>query len=317
MTAMHPEVLVPIAVFLAITLATWATLSAVAERPKSAEDRLKRLLDPQAARGEALKMQANRQEQIQAKVAAAANKLGRSLRPSSEVELGKIRLKLVNAGFRHEQATAVYYGFKLFGVVLATALAFPPLAIKFGMAETAYMGTAFMAGLGFYFPDVIINGRRKRRSESIFLGLPDALDLMVVCVEAGLGLDAALRRVTSELSRSSPVLCEEFAIANFQLQMGRPRKDVLRDLGIRTGVDDVRALAAVVIQAEKFGSSISAALRVQSDSMRTRRRQLAEERAAKTSVKIMFPLIFFIFPGIFVVLVGPAAMQIMEMFSGK
>jgi tight adherence protein C len=262
-------------------------------------------------------MQMNRQEQIQAKVAAAANKLGRSLRPSNEVELGKIRLKLVGVGFRHEQATAIFYGLKVFGLVMGTALSFPPLVMKFGMTQSAYFFAAFAAAVGFYLPDFIVGKRKKSRGESIFLGLPDALDLMVVCVEAGLGLDAALRRVTSELTRSSPVLCEEFAIANFQLQMGRARKDVLRDLGIRTGVDDVRALAAVVIQAEKFGSSISAALRVQSDSMRTRRRQLAEERAAKTSVKIMFPLIFFIFPGIFVVLVGPAALTISSMFTGK
>ena len=158
---------------------------------------------------------------------------------------------------------------------------------------------------------------KKSRGESIFLGLPDALDLMVVCVEAGLGLDAAMRRVTSELAQSCPVLCEEFAIANFQLQMGRPRKDVLRDLGIRTGVDDVRALAAVIIQAEKFGSSIASALRVQSDAMRLRRRQLAEERAAKTSVKIMLPLIFFIFPGVFVVLVGPAALSMIDHVRGQ
>ena len=161
-------------------------------------------------------------------------------------------------------------------------------------------------------PDFVVGRRKKSRGESIFLGLPDALDLMVVCVEAGLGLDAAMRRVTSELAQSCPVICEEFAIANFQLQMGRPRKDVLRDLGIRTGVDDVRALAAVIIQAEKFGSSIASALRVQSDAMRLRRRQLAEERAAETSVKIMLPLIFFIFPGVFVVLVGPAVLSIMN-----
>jgi tight adherence protein C len=308
--------LVPFAVFMVITLVTWVALSALAERPQTAEDRLKRLLDPTVARGDALKMQANRQ-QIQAKVAAAANKLGRSIRPSTEVELGKIRLTLVSAGFRHEQATAIYYGLKVFGLFLGTAVAFPPIVIKMGMNETAYVCTAVVAAVGFYLPDFIVNSRKKSRAESIFLGLPNALDLMVVCVEAGLGLDAALRRVTTELSRSSPVLCEEFAISNFQIQMGRPRRDVLRDLGIRTGVDDVRALAAVVIQAEKFGSSISAALRVQSDSMRTRRRQLAEERAAKTSVKIMFPLIFFIFPGIFVVLVGPAALKIMETFSGK
>ena len=138
----------------------------------------------------------------------------------------------------------------------------------------------------------------------------------MVCVEAGLGLDAAMRRVTTELAQSTPVLCEEFAIANFQLQMGRPRKDVLRDLGLRTGSMTCGALAAVIIQAEKFGSSIGSALRVQSDAMRLRRRQLAEERAAKTAVKIMIPLILFIFPGVFVVLVGPAAMEMSKMFGG-
>jgi tight adherence protein C len=157
---------------------------------------------------------------------------------------------------------------------------------------------------------------KKKRAESIFLGLPDALDLMVVCVEAGLGLDTAMRRVTGELANSCPILCEEFAIANFQVQMGRARKDVLRDLGTRTGVEDVRSLAAVVIQAEKFGSSIGSALRVQSDAMRLRRRQLAEERAAKTAVKIMIPLILFIFPGVFVVLVGPAGIQISKTMMG-
>ena len=180
-----------------------------------------------------------------------------------------------------------------------------------------HRSTACAAESAFYLPDFVVGKSKKTRGESIFLGLPDALDLMVVCVEAGLGLDAAMRRVTSELAQSCPVLCEEFAIANFQLQMGRARKDVLRDLGIRTGVDDVRALAAVIIQAEKFGSSIGSALRVQSDAMRLRRRQLAEERAAKTAVKIMIPLILFIFPGVFVVLVGPAAMRMSTHVRGQ
>jgi tight adherence protein C len=158
---------------------------------------------------------------------------------------------------------------------------------------------------------------KKKRVEAIFLGLPDALDLMVVCVEAGLGLDTAMRRVAAELVEACPVLCEELAIANFQVQMGRPRKDVLHDLGQRTGVDDVRSLAAVLIQAEKFGASIATALRVQSDSMRIRRRQLAEERAAKTAVLLMLPLVLFIFPGIFVVLVGPAGIKIATTLMAK
>ena len=178
------------------------------------------------------------------------------------------------------------------------------------MTQSGLFYSILAGSLGFYLPTLAIGSIMKKRAEAIFLGLPDALDLMVVCVEAGLGLDTAMRRVTSELATSCPVLCEEFAIANFQVQMGRARKDVLRDLGVRTGVDDVRALAAVIIQSEKFGSSIGAALRVQSDSMRMKRKQLAEERAAKTAVKIMIPMILFIFPGVFVVLVGPAGIQI-------
>ena len=142
--------------------------------------------------------------------------------------------------------------------------------------------------------------------------LPDALDLLVVCVESGLGLDAAMRKVCDEMGDHAKVIAEELSLANFQLQMGRPRREVLHDLGVRTGVDDVRALAAILIQADRFGSSIAQALRVQSDSMRTRRKQIAEEKAAKTAVQLLFPLILFIFPGIFVVLVGPAAINIME-----
>ena len=143
--------------------------------------------------------------------------------------------------------------------MIGLAATFPPAFLKSGLTQPTYIATACAAALGFYLPDIVVGNRKKRRGESIFLGLPDALDLMVVCVEAGLGLDAAMRRVTSELAHSCPVICEEFAIANFQIQMGRPRRDVLRDLGIRTGVDDVRALAAVIIQAEKFGSSIASA----------------------------------------------------------
>ncbi len=155
----------------------------------------------------------------------------------------------------------------------------------------------------------------KSRKQAIFLALPDALDLMVVCVEAGLGLDQAMRKVAEEMKKTYRVLAEEFAMSNFQLQMGRPRTEVLHELGVRTGVSDLRALAGVLIQADKFGSSVAQALRVQSDSMRTRRRQLAEEKAAKTAVKLIFPLVLFIFPGIFVVLVGPAAItMIRDMF---
>ena len=138
---------------------------------------------------------------------------------------------------------------------------------------------------------------------------------MVVCVEAGLGLDQAMRKVSDEMKKTYAVISEEFGLCNLQLQMGRSRNEVLHELGARTGVDDLKALAAILIQADKFGSSVAQALRVQSDSMRVRRRQMAEEKAAKTAVKLIFPLVLFIFPAIFVVLVGPAAITMVnEMF---
>src|SRR5438876_863406 len=185
------------------------------------------------------------------------------------------------------------------------------------VAISAIIPLLVFAGVGFYLPSLILWWLRSKRQEAIFLTLPDALDLLVVCVESGLGLDAALRKVCDEMSDHAKVMCEELSLANFQLQMGRPRREVLHDLGVRTGVDDVRALAAILIQADRFGSSIAQALRVQSDSMRTRRKQLAEEKAAKTAVQLIFPLVLFIFPGIFVVLVGPAAINIFNQLLPK
>jgi tight adherence protein C len=307
------ELLVPLGVFVAMTLGAWGVLGLVAGRQRFGEHRLKRLLDPRAAEN----IHVKRQLLVQAKVTAAASKLGESLRPTDEEEAGKIRIKLLNAGCRQEQAVPIYYGIKVICLLIGLAGAFPACVLRYGMTQMSYLIAIVTGGLAFYLPDLIVGRLTKSRSEAIFLGLPDALDLMVVCVEAGLGLDAAMRRVTSELSQSCPVICEEFAIANFQLQMGRPRRGVLRDLGIRTGVDDLRSLAGVIIQAEKFGSSIAAALRAQSDTMRLRRRQMAEERAAQTSVKIMLPLIFFIFPGVFVVTVGPAALRLANIFTTK
>jgi tight adherence protein C len=181
-----------------------------------------------------------------------------------------------------------------------------------GVSQSAFMNIVLIAGFMFYLPDVVLWFLAKSRKDAIFYGLPDALDLMVVCVEAGLGLDQAMRKVSEEMKKSAKIVAEEFSLCNFQLQMGRARVEVLHELGARTGVDDLRSLAAILIQADKFGSSIAQALRVQSDAMRTRRRQMAEEKAAKTAVKLIFPLVIFIFPAIFVVLVGPAAITIIN-----
>jgi tight adherence protein C len=305
------EFVVPVGAFLALALAVWGGLTALAETRARAGDRLDRLIQGSKVRTGPTSLM-RQQDRLQTLMAKAAPALSKPLQPNSAAELGKLKLKLLNAGFRGEAAVQIYLGIKFLALVVALVIAIPLVYARYRMGRAGISYMVLAGGIAFYLPALVLGLLKKKRVEAIFLGLPDALDLMVVCVEAGLGLDAAMRRVTSELAAGCPVLCEEFAIANFQLQMGRTRKDVLHDLGTRTGVNDMSALAAVLIQAEKFGSSIASALRVQSDSMRCRRRQIAEERAGKTAVQLLFPLVLFIFPGIFVVLVGPAAIQIMN-----
>jgi tight adherence protein C len=306
---MNAELLFPLGTFVAIALAVWVALSAYAEQRSTAADRLERLLKSTSNRRSPSSL-LRRQDRIQSLVARAAPALSKPLEPKDAAELGKLRETLLNAGFRAENAVQVYLGVKFACLLLALGVAVPSIYASHGFDMTGLRDMGLVAGVGFYAPGVVLGRLKKRRQEAIFLGLPDALDLMVVCVEAGLGLDAAMRRVAADLADSCPVICEELALANFQIQMGRPRKDVLHDLGRRTGVDDVRSLAAVLIQAERFGASIATALRVQSDAMRVKRRQRAEEKAAKTAVLLILPLVLFIFPGIFVVLVGPAGIQI-------
>ena len=309
---MHWEMLVPLGAIFAVILGVWGGLSAVAEKQSRASDRLDRIMQATSASRSDPATLMRKQDKFHEQVAKAAATLSKPLKPTNEAELGKLRLKMLNAGFRAESAVAVFLGIKFTCLIVALAITVPTLYSRYGFTRTGITYMVLGSAVGFYLPGLVLGSIKRKRSEAIFLGLPDALDLLVVCVEAGLGLDAAMRRVASELAASCPVLCEELAIANFQLQMGRTRKDVLHDLGTRTGVNDMRALAAVLIQAERFGSSIATALRVQSESMRVRRRQYAEERAAKTAVQLLFPLVLFIFPGIFVVLVGPAAIQIMD-----
>jgi tight adherence protein C len=245
-------------------------------------------------------------------VEKAAPAFAKPLQPKNEFEVSKIKSKLSHAGFRGEAAVSTYLGLKFVGLMGGLVVGGITLLASLGVTQQSMAGTVFIAGALFYLPEIVLALMARSRKQSIFLGLPDALDLLVVCVEAGLGLDQAMRRVSEEMRRATPIICDELALSNFQLQMGRSRTEVLHELGIRTGVDDLRSLSAILIQADKFGSSIAQALRVQSDSMRTRRRQLAEEKAAKTAVKLIFPLVLFIFPGIFVVLVGPAAITMVR-----
>jgi len=278
-------------------------------------ERLDELKNPGARRSKQEETALKKPDTVTKMLEKATPAFAKPLQPKNEMELGKLKTKLAVAGFRGEAAGSIFLGLKFAGLVLGLLIGGGTIVTINGLKQNSLMSMIAIAGVMFYLPDIIVALIGRSRKQAIFLGLPDALDLMVVCVEAGLGLDQAMRKVSDEMRKSYRILAEEFAMSNFQLQMGRTRIEVLHELGMRTGVSDLRSLAAVLIQADKFGSSIAHALRVQSDSMRTRRRQLAEEKAAKTAVKLIFPLVLFIFPGIFVVLVGPAAItMVREMF---
>ena len=310
------QALVPIAVFVGIVLAIMAILSMIAERNARSSERLMRHSRP-ASLAEIEDPKVTKKAERFQGIAEMAKSISQPLMPHTELEQSALKVKLANAGFRSESAAAVYSGIRVasLALFLVVALGLAALYGDTGMAK--FKIVLVITVFGFYLPSMALWWLRKKRQQEIFLTLPDALDLLVVCVESGLGLDAAMRKVCDEMKEHARVLCDEIALANFQLQMGRPKREVLHDLGVRTGVDDVKSLAAILIQADRFGSSVAQALRVQSDSMRIKRRQIAEEKAAKTAVQMIFPLVLFIFPGIFVVLVGPAAVAIYQRLLKK
>ncbi len=305
------ESLLPLALFGTFAALAWWALDFLATGKSRALERLDEIKNPRAVRDRHAAGSAKKPDTM-AKVLGKASPLAKPLQPKSELELSKLKAKLAAAGFRGEATGSVFLGLKFMGLLVGFFLGSAILLSVLGVTQKSLMSSVFVGGVLFYLPDGVVWFLSSRRKQAIFLGLPDALDLMVVCVEAGLGLDQAMRKVADEMKRTHPVIAEEFSLSNFQLQMGRQRGEVLHELGARSGVADLRALAAVIIQADKFGTSVAQALRVQSDSMRVRRRQLAEEKAAKTAVKLIFPLVIFIFPGIFVVLVGPAAITMMR-----
>lgn len=232
--------------------------------------------------------------------------------PRSDAEMSTLREKLAQAGFRQESATKYFLASKtISGIGLALVAVLITLA-RGGDTKQVLSVAAFLGGMGFMFPNVWLWIARRQRSDKIKNGLPDSLDLLVVSVESGLALDAGLMRVGDEMSHVHPELSEELQIATLEAQMGVPRAEALENMARRSGVEEMRSLVAVISQAEKFGTSVAKALRTQADTLRMKRRLAAEERAQKTTVKLMLPLVLFIFPSIFVVLVGPAGLRIAE-----
>jgi len=313
--AMIPLIkLIPFAVFIAFAVFAWLLLESFGSRKPRAEERLDELKFPASRRRNGDDAPVKKAATM-TRVLSKASPMAKPLQPKTAAEAGKLKSRLSEAGIRSEGAVGVFLGLKLIGLLVGLSLSGATSLLTSGFTQSALIYTVVASAGMFYLPDGIVWMLARHRKEAIFLGLPDVLDLLVVCVEAGLGLDQGMRKVSEEMKKSARTVAEEFALCNFQLQMGKARSEVLQDLGARTGVDDLRSLAAILIQADKFGSSIAQALRVQSDSMRLRRHQMAEEKAAKTAVKLIFPLVIFIFPAIFVVLVGPAAITIVnEMF---
>ncbi len=305
--------LLPYASFGAITFTVWAVYSFVTGKQSRATERLDEMRDPTLRNRESNTAAANMGRMFE----KAAPALSQALQPKSELEVSELKIRLANAGFQSPTASSMYLAIKFLMLIVGAVGGGGYGLTMYGFKQSGLAAIVIGGGLAFYLPELVLIFMRRARQEKIFMSMPDALDLLVVCVEAGLGLDAGMRRVSEELAGSAPELCSEFDKCNFQLQIGRPRREVLHELGIRTGVDDLKALAAILIQADRFGGSVAQALRVQSDSMRVKRRQLAEERAQKTAVKMIFPLVLFIFPGIFVVLVGPAAINMYRQLLDK
>lgn len=235
--------------------------------------------------------------------------------PPSAAEADKLQRQLMMAGYLSSNATAIFRALQLLamlGFPLATALTV--FLVGYPMKMMLLWGTvAFI--LGFFLPRYILKKMIAGRQERLQWGLADALDLMVVSMEAGLGMNAAMVRVSEEMSDAHPDISQEFELVNLEIRVGRDRIEALRNLSVRTGVEDLRSFVAMLIQADRFGTSIGRAVRVYSESLRTKRRQRAEQAAQKAAVKLLLPLTCFLFPTLFIVILGPAAIKLMDNFS--
>ncbi len=232
--------------------------------------------------------------------------------PSGDWENSRLRIHFMNAGYRSASAPALFFAAKTVLTFVLPGLVMLYAALR-GVAVVPNLFLAllvFAAAIGYFLPNVFLARRIGTRKQEIFEHFPDAIDLMTVCVEAGLGLDAALARVGEEMGLASPILAEELHLVNLELRAGATRERALRNLALRTGVEEVDMLVAMLVQSDRFGTSVATALRVHSESLRSKRRLQAEEKAAKIPVKLLFPTIFFIFPSMLLVLLGPAFINI-------
>jgi len=235
-----------------------------------------------------------------------------SLVPQSPKDVTVMQRRLIRAGMRNESALKVLYGAKAVCGVVFPVIAVAAVAGSDTDPSNKFVVVLLATAMGFFGPNEYVRRKATGRQKQIARGLPNALDLLVVCVESGLGLDQAILQVSKELEHAHPEISEEFGLVNLELKAGKRRVEALRNLAERTGVDDLKKLVAVLIQADRFGTGVAQSLRAHSDFMRVQARQVAEEKAAKLGVKLIFPIFFCILPSLFVVTVGPVAMKIIR-----
>lgn len=304
--------IITISTFVCITFGVMA-LYWLVYRPQSvATERLKRLSQPNPGSVATAAIGQDRSvTEFAERIAAPLNRLV----PASAAEAHKLQKLLMHAGFRGQNAPLIYRAIQLTSLAVfpgAVALTFAILGWPFKSTMVWFL-VAFV--LGFLLPRFVLDQMIKSRKQRVRWGLADALDLMVVSIEAGLGLNAAMLRVSDELKGVHKDISKEFELANLEIKVGRDREEALRNLAERTGVDDLRSLVAMLIQADRFGTSIAKAVRVFSDSLRTKRRQRAEQAAQKAAVKLLFPLACFLFPVLFIAILGPAILTLIDTFA--
>jgi len=304
--------LIGLSTFVCISLGLLGVYWLLYKPQSAATERLRRMSGPKTASAPNISVAAMPDDRPAAEIAQRLAEPLNKLLPPSATEAKKLQKQLMHAGYRSAEAPIVYRALQL------TSMAGFPLTVAGVCALTArplqsaliYIIIAFVAG--FFLPRYFLGRTIKKRQRLVRWGLADALDLMVVSVEAGLGLNAAMVKVSSELKDVHPPVADEFELANLEIRVGRERDEALRNLAERTGVDDLHSLVAMLIQTDKFGTSIAKGLRVFSDSLRTKRRQRAEQEAQKAAVKLLFPLACFLFPTLFIAILGPAALNLID-----
>jgi tight adherence protein C len=309
---MDPLLLISALVFLGILIIGWGIYAFMQSKQKMSDWNVR-------AQGQSLsqKTSQNKDDQksgVKEYGLKLLEKLGQANKPKDKASTSQLKSLLIAAGYRTAQAPVVFMGSRVFFAAMF-GLAFLIFGSEAAQEKDPMMFPAFLIGsmfAGYYGPQMWLRNMITKRKERLVNGFPDALDLMVVCVEAGLGLDQAIYRVGNEVKQGHPDLGEEFILLNLELRAGLSREQALRNLVNRTDLEDIRSLVALLIQTDRFGTSIGLALRVHSDSMRLRRRLKAEEKGAMLPVKLMIPLILFIFPALMVVIIGPGVINLMR-----